>query len=65
MPIGEHCSNMVPNNSYLENLKKDLAIQNEIMFQISKALVYCRSSKDFIYSVEHVEAEKILLVACK
>lgn len=66
LPIGEQPSNTcIDNNPHLDNLKRELAIQNEIMFQVSKALVYCRSSKQFMYSAEHVEAEKILLVACK
>lgn len=65
LPIGEQPMNTCVENPHLEKLKRDLAIQNEIMFQISKALIYCRSSKDFLYSAEHVEAEKILLVARK
>ncbi|KAG5890196.1 hypothetical protein JTB14_010658 [Gonioctena quinquepunctata] len=47
----------------LESLKKELLIQNAIMFQISKALNYCRASKEFVSGIEHIEAEKILLVA--
>ncbi|CAH1116717.1 unnamed protein product [Phaedon cochleariae] len=47
----------------LETCKKELSMQNAIMFQISKALNYCRSSKEFDSGKEHIEAEKILLVA--
>lgn len=65
VPIGEQPLKNFTDYPQLETLKKQLAIQNEIMFQVSKALVYCRSSKEFLYSVEHIEAEKILLVACK
>lgn len=64
-PNGTQILKPSSDNPRLDNLKRDLSIQNEIIFQVSKALVYCRSSKDFLYSTEHVEAEKILLVACK
>nr|XP_023018130.1 anillin-like protein 1 isoform X1 [Leptinotarsa decemlineata]XP_023018131.1 anillin-like protein 1 isoform X1 [Leptinotarsa decemlineata]XP_023018132.1 anillin-like protein 1 isoform X1 [Leptinotarsa decemlineata]XP_023018133.1 anillin-like protein 1 isoform X1 [Leptinotarsa decemlineata] len=50
-------------NRLLESLEKELSIQNSIIFQISKALNYCRSSKDFFSGKEHIEAEKILLLA--
>lgn len=65
LPIGEQLVNNCAENPHLESLKKELAMQNEITCQISKALMYCRSSKEFFYSAEHVEAERILLVACK
>lgn len=64
-PNGEQDGKANKVNPYLNNLKKELTMQNEITFQVSKALVYCRSSKYFMYSAEHVEAEKILLVSCE
>ncbi|KAJ8925579.1 hypothetical protein NQ315_009419 [Exocentrus adspersus] len=51
------------NNSLVDNLMKELSIQNEKMFQVSKALNYCRTLKGFETSVEFREAEKILLIA--
>ncbi|XP_048518172.1 anillin-like isoform X3 [Dendroctonus ponderosae] len=46
----------------VENLMRDLYVQNGIIFQVSKALTFCRKSKD-VTSTEYIEAEKILLVA--
>lgn len=43
---------------------RDLYVQNGIIFQVSKALTFCRNSKD-LNSTEYIEAEKILLVACE
>lgn len=65
LSIDEQLHNNRPDNPQLLLLKSQLMIQNEIMFQISKAVVYCRASKEFMYSREHIEAEKILLVARK
>lgn len=36
-----------------------------VMMQTSKAVRFCQSRKEFFGSVEHVEAERILLFACE
>ncbi|XP_066147406.1 anillin-like isoform X2 [Euwallacea fornicatus] len=59
----ERCQSYSPDYSTSdENLMQELYVQNGIIFQVSKALVYCRNTKD-LASPEYIEAEKILLVA--
>lgn len=48
--------------SSTENLMRELYVQNGTILQASKALAFCKNSKD-IKSSEYIEAEKILLVA--
>lgn len=43
---------------------RELYVQNGTIFQVSKAITFCRNSKD-VASTEYIEAEKILLVACE
>lgn len=63
--VRENRKSVVSDNSLLDNLMRELSVQNEILFQVSKALTYCRTMKGFETSVEFIEAEKILLIACK
>lgn len=42
----------------------ELSVQNGIILQAAKALSYCKSCNN-LYSPQYVEAEKILLVACR
>ncbi|CAH1111301.1 unnamed protein product [Psylliodes chrysocephalus] len=62
--IAESAKNIVlTTDELLEQYKKELSRQNSIIFQISKALNFCKNSKDFFIGRERLEAEKILLVA--
>ncbi|XP_056635128.1 anillin-like isoform X2 [Diorhabda sublineata] len=49
--------------STLDQYKLELSKQHSIIFQTSKALSYCKSSKNFIVGRERIEAERILLIA--
>ncbi|KAJ8941352.1 hypothetical protein NQ314_010415 [Rhamnusium bicolor] len=62
LPENPTADNGLSDNPLLENLMRELSIQNEIMFQVSKALNFCRTTKEFESSKELIEAEKILLV---
>lgn len=46
-------------------LVNEAAIQHQIIVQTSKAINFCLSSDEFHSSAEYIEAEKILLLACK
>lgn len=48
-----------------EKINMQINIQNQIIQQISKALNFCESTKEFTCSTEQVECEKILLIASK
>lgn len=63
--VKDNRQSIVSDNSLLDHLMRELSVQNEILFQVSKALNYCRTMKGFETSVEFIEAEKILLLACK
>ncbi|CAG9764863.1 unnamed protein product [Ceutorhynchus assimilis] len=60
----ERCqSSFIPDlASSTENLMRELYVQNGTILQVSKALEFCKNSKDMTSS-EYIEAEKILLVA--
>ncbi|XP_017781226.1 PREDICTED: actin-binding protein anillin-like [Nicrophorus vespilloides] len=47
----------------ISNLSLESNIQNQIMIQTSKALLYCKSIKEFAASLEEVEAHRILLIS--
>ncbi|KAJ8968138.1 hypothetical protein NQ317_007864 [Molorchus minor] len=51
------------NSTCLDGLMKELSLQNEILFQVSKALTYCKATKKFDSGIELLEAERILLTA--
>ncbi|KAJ8938511.1 hypothetical protein NQ318_005175 [Aromia moschata] len=55
----------IPESPEKDQLMKELSLQNEIMFQVSKALNYCRTTKKFESSVELVEAEKNIATCTK
>lgn len=40
----------------------DCSVQYEMMQQLSKALEFCKTKKEFVSSIEHVEAERLLLL---
>ncbi|XP_023705185.1 anillin isoform X2 [Cryptotermes secundus] len=51
---------------YKESLRRELYTQKVLMLQCSKALSICKTTREFHASVEHVEAERgLLLSSCR
>lgn len=66
--LNEHCSILDDPASKLnksDKLMQKISIQNDIILQISKAISFCKNNKQFSSSIEHIEAEKVLLIASK
>ncbi|CAG9834514.1 unnamed protein product [Diabrotica balteata] len=61
--LSEDCSENGSTDSIIEQYKQELFQQHSTIFQVTKALKYCKASKQFIAGKERIEAEKILLVA--
>ncbi|CAH0550334.1 unnamed protein product [Brassicogethes aeneus] len=46
-----------------EDIHREVSIQEEFIFQTSKAINFCNRNKKFTFGLEQVEAERLLLIA--
>lgn len=49
----------------IEELMQQSLIHYQAMVQASKAIQFCEQTKEFLSSLEHVEAERLLLLSSK
>lgn len=62
---GKTPPNLESHDEKMDELMRETLVQYQIMCQASKALQYCQSTKEFISSLEHIEAERLLLLSSK